>query len=236
MSGTSDTGGTSRRRFLGALAAGAGAVGVASLSFPHAASAEALGAVTSSTNPEDPDSWFTGIKGKHRAVFDIFEPHGVFPFLGPMIFLATNASTGTPARDCSVVTIIRHEAVPFALGNSLWEKYKLGDATKVTDPRTKASAVRNIFWQLQPGDFVLPGLGDAHVGIDQLQAQGVMYFACGAALQSMSAAVAQQTNQNPDAVKQEFMAAVLPGVHVVPSGVWALGRAQEHGCAYCFGY
>jgi len=27
---------------------------------------------------------------------------------------------------------------------------------------------------------------------------------------------------------------VLPGIEVVPSGVWAVGRAQEHHCAYCF--
>jgi len=26
----------------------------------------------------------------------------------------------------------------------------------------------------------------------------------------------------------------LPGIQPVPSGVWAIGRAQEHGCAYCF--
>jgi intracellular sulfur oxidation DsrE/DsrF family protein len=236
MSGTSDSGGTSRRRFLGALAAGAGAVGVASLPFPRAASAESAEAETAVTNPEDPDSWFAGIKGKHRAVFDIFEPHGVFPFLGPMVFLMTNASTGTPAKDCSVVVIIRHEAVPFALGNNLWKKYKLGEATKVTDPETKALAVRNVFWQPKPGDFVLPGLGNARVGIDQLQAQGVMFFACGAALMSMSAGVAQQTKQDPKTVQQEFMTSVLPGVHVLPSGVWGLGRAQEHGCAYCFAW
>ena len=233
MSHNSDDYGTSRRRFLGTLAAGAGAVGVAALPFQLPASAEAE---TPSAAPGDPDSWFSGIKGKHRAVFDIFEPHAIFPFLGPMIFLATNASTGTPAKDCSVVTVIRHEAVPFALASSLWEKYKLGEASKFTDPKTGASAVRNIFWQPKPGDFVVPGFGNVAIGINQLQADGVMFFACGAALIGMSAAVAQQTHQDPNAVKQEFLAAVLPGVRVVPSGVWALGRAQEHGCAYCFAY
>jgi len=237
MSTNSENGGTSRRRFLGALAAGAGAVSVGALSFSVPASAESEHVAPSvAMNPEDPDSWFAGIKGKHRAVFDIFTPQGVFPFLGPMTFLMTNESTGTPAKDCSVVTIIRHEAVPFALGNNLWKKYKLGEASKVTDPETKAPAVRNIFWQPKPGDFVLPGLGDAHVGINQLQAQGVMFFACGAALMSMSAGVAQQTHQDPKVVLKEFMTSVLPGVRVVPSGVWALGRAQEHGCAYCFGW
>jgi len=36
------------------------------------------------------------------------------------------------------------------------------------------------------------------------------------------------------AVKKEWLGAVLPNIQVVPSGVWALGRAQEHGCTYCF--
>jgi intracellular sulfur oxidation DsrE/DsrF family protein len=27
---------------------------------------------------------------------------------------------------------------------------------------------------------------------------------------------------------------LLPGVQVVPSGVWAVGRAQEKGCGYCY--
>ena len=233
MSINSHNGGTSRRRFLGALAAGAGAVGVATLPFGMPAAAEAE---TPFAAPGGPDSWFSGIKGKHRAVFDIFEPHGTFPFMGPMVFLATNAATGTPAKDCSVVAVIRHEAVPFALASSLWEKYKFGEASKFNDPKTNAPAVRNIFWQPAPGDFVVPGLGNVAIGINELQASGVMFFACGAALTGMSAAVAQQTHQDPNAVKQEFLAGVLPGIHVAPSGVWALGRAQEHNCAYCFGY
>jgi intracellular sulfur oxidation DsrE/DsrF family protein len=35
-------------------------------------------------------------------------------------------------------------------------------------------------------------------------------------------------------VLKEWTANVLPGVQIVPSGVWALGRAQEHGCGYIY--
>jgi len=35
-------------------------------------------------------------------------------------------------------------------------------------------------------------------------------------------------------VKKEWVAGLLPGVQVMPSGVWAVGRAQEHGCTYCY--
>jgi hypothetical protein len=48
-----------------------------------------------------------------------------------------------------------------------------------------------------------------------------------------SAAIAQQMNLNPKDVYNDFRAGILPNIEVVPSGVWAVGRAQEHKCAYC---
>ena len=39
---------------------------------------------------------------------------------------------------------------------------------------------------------------------------------------------------DPKKVQEEMIAGVLPGIQLVPSGVWALGRAQENGCGYIF--
>jgi intracellular sulfur oxidation DsrE/DsrF family protein len=46
--------------------------------------------------------------------------------------------------------------------------------------------------------------------------------------------VAKNINQNPEEVKKDWVSGLLPGVQVVPSGVWAVSRAQENGCAYCY--
>ena len=35
-------------------------------------------------------------------------------------------------------------------------------------------------------------------------------------------------------VKKEWLDALIPGIPAMPSGVWAVGRAQEHGCGYCY--
>ena len=35
-------------------------------------------------------------------------------------------------------------------------------------------------------------------------------------------------------VRKDWDSGLLPNMHLVPSGVWALGRAQEKGCAYIF--
>jgi intracellular sulfur oxidation DsrE/DsrF family protein len=61
-----------------------------------------------------------------------------------------------------------------------------------------------------------------------------MFAVCNAAMTVYSAALAQGMNKKPEDILNEWKAGLLPGVQIVPSGVWAVGRAQEHGCAYCF--
>jgi intracellular sulfur oxidation DsrE/DsrF family protein len=41
-------------------------------------------------------------------------------------------------------------------------------------------------------------------------------------------------NMQAEEVKKDWVSGLIPGFNIVPSGVWAVNRAQEHGCAYCF--
>jgi intracellular sulfur oxidation DsrE/DsrF family protein len=148
--------------------------------------------------------------------------------------MMTNELTGTPSKDTNVVVILRHNAIPYAMEDRLWAKYKFGEVFKIQDAATKTSSVRNPFWKPKAGDFQVPGIGPVAIGINELQDSGVMFCACNMALTVYSAALAQGMGLNADDVKKDFMSGILPGVQVVPSGVWAVGRAQEHGCAYCF--
>ena len=61
-----------------------------------------------------------------------------------------------------------------------------------------------------------------------------MFCVCDMAITVYTTVVAQGMNLDAAVVKKEWLAGLLPGIQVVPSGVWAVGRAQEHGCAYCF--
>jgi intracellular sulfur oxidation DsrE/DsrF family protein len=47
-----------------------------------------------------------------------------------------------------------------------------------------------------------------------------------------SAVAAMQSNGKAEDIYKDWTANLLPGIQVVPSGVWALGRAQEKQCAY----
>ncbi|HWB25451.1 MAG TPA: hypothetical protein VG738_08215 [Chitinophagaceae bacterium] len=220
-----------RRTFLKQFATGAAILGTGILSVPLTLSAAGY---FSSPDVAEAEEWFKQVKGKHRMVFDVTQPHEILPFAWPKVFLLTNEKTGTPAKDCSAVVVLRHEAIPYALEDRLWEKYKLGEVFKITDAKTKAPSLRNPFWKPQPGDYVAPGLGAMHIGINELQDDGVMFCACDVAMTVYSAVLAAGLNQDAAEVKKDIVAGILPGVQPVPSGVWAVGRAQEHGCGYCF--
>jgi intracellular sulfur oxidation DsrE/DsrF family protein len=232
MEKTDVTNNTDRRQFLGKLTTGAAALSLATLFQPLQANANPD---IPGFDPDDPDAWFKQLKGKkHSIVFDTTEPHEILPFAWPRVFLMTNEKTGTPAKDCGVVVVLRHGAIPFAMEDRLWAKYNFGEVFKVDDGETKKPSVRNAFWQPKPGTFKVPGIGEVQIGINELQSSGVMFCVCNAALTVYSAVVAGGMNMKPEDVYKDWVSGVLPGIQIVPSGVWAVGRAQENGCKYCF--
>lgn len=222
----------SRRNFLGTLAAGTAAFSMSTIASPLTAGAKTIS--DHMIPKDDPEEWFKKIKGKHKMVFDVTQPHDIFPFAWPRVFLMSNVGTGTPEKENSVVVVLRHSAIPYAMEDRLWTKYNFGQVFSVPDPKTKEPATRNPFWQPKAGDFSVPGIGNVAIGINELQESGVMFCVCDAAMTVYSAAVAKNTNGDAAEIKRDWASGLLPGIQVVPSGVWAIGRAQERGCGYCF--
>jgi intracellular sulfur oxidation DsrE/DsrF family protein len=222
---------TDRRQFLGTLSIGAAAFGMAGLITP-------LQQIRAEKPPvfqsNDPDEWFKKMNGKHRIIYDVVRPNGILPFLWPRAYLLTNQATGSEAKDCNVVVVLRHEGIPYAFKSETWAKYNFGDVFKADDPATKKPSVRNPFWMPSKGDYALPGIGVVEIGINELQESGVFFCVCDVAISVYSAVVAQGMKMDPAEVKKDWLAGLLPGIQVMPSGVWAVGRAQEHGCTYCY--
>lgn len=224
--------GTNRRNFLGTLATGAAAVGLTTI-------APSINAFAGEANFDhkvygDPEEIFKKITGKHRIVFDSPHPHEIYPFAWPRVFLLTNEATGSPNKDCSVMVVLRHSSIGYAMEDKVWAKYNLGKVFEANDPETKQPATRNPFWKPKAGAFQIPGIGEILIGVNQLQENGVLFVVCAAAINVYSAGVAQAMNLKHEDVRKDFNDALLPGIQPVPSGVWALGRAQEKGCGYIF--
>lgn len=236
---------THRRGFLGFVAKGAAAVGISAAftSLPLKQIQKTAGISNMDVSAmNEADVWFGRVKGKHRVVFDATRPNEIMPFVWPRIFLVTNAATGTPEHDNSVVVVLRHDAIPYAFQDAMWEKYHFADVFKAgdvggafqaSDAKT-ATKTRNPFWNTKHGDFMAPGIGAVDIGIKDLMASGVMFCVCNAAMTVFSNVVGGMNNMKADDVMADWKAHIIPGVQIVPSGVWALGRAQEHKCSYIF--
>lgn len=213
---------TPRRGFLSHVAAGAAALGIGSLM--PAPLAAATASTTTSADPKL-DAWFGKLTGKHRMVFDSPQVHEGMVAIWPRVYLNTVEGTDGAADGASAMIILRHHSLGLAIQDSMWEKYEFGKVFHVEvngQPATK-----NPFAKIE-------GLPIAGLGITELLKAGVLVGACDVAMTVYSSGVANARGLDPAAVRAEWVAALHPGVQLVPSGVYAVGRAQEMGCGYCF--
>jgi hypothetical protein len=209
---------TARRGFLGRVAAFAAGLTVA------APAVAAAGTPTPDTSADPAlDAWFGKIKGKHKVVFDTPEPNGGVVGIWPRVYLNTMAATYP--GEATAVVILRHAGIPLGMTDALWAKYKLGDMFSIKDG--DLPAVRNPYATIT--GLPIPGLG-----IAELMKSGVLVGLCDVALTVYSSGAAQKMNMDPAAVKAEWIAGLLPGVQVVPSGVLGVAHSQELGCNYIF--
>jgi hypothetical protein len=205
---------TPRRGFFGRVAAMA-AVGLSGLA-------------TTTVHAQQPGQsdgldWPGTLKGRHKQVVDGVEINSGLPLTFAYTFLAPNESA-------TAVVILRHNALPIALDNVIWEKYKVGESFKIIDPETNAPAKKNPF--LRPKTGVLP---IDEMAIDRLLARGVVFGACNMALLNRSKRLAGNAGVSAEEAAKEWAANLIPGITNLPSGTWGVNRAQEAGCTYCAG-
>lgn len=213
---------TPRRGFLGRLAAGAAALGIGSaIPVPLAA------ATSPASRSADPqlEAWFGKLKGKHRMLFDSPAPGEGMVAIWPRVYLNTTDATHGEKDGSSAMIILRHHSLGLAIQDSMWEKYEFGKVFHVDV--NGAPATKNPFAKIE-------GLPITGLGITELLASGVLVGACDVAMTVYSSGVAKARGLDAAAVRKEWVEALYPGVQLVPSGVYAVGRAQELGCGYCY--
>ena len=204
-----------RRSFFGRLG-GAVVLGLAGLA------PKPLYAQAPQARPDGPN-WPGTLQGRHRQVVDAYEANSGFPLAFAHTFLFPNESA-------TAVVILRHGAFPIALGHAMWEKYKIGESFKIIDPETKVPATKNPFLHPKAGVLLVEDMA-----LDRLLAKGVVFGACNVALQVQSKMLASKAGVSAEEAAKEWVANIVPGITVIPSGTWGVNRAQEAGCTYCAG-
>jgi hypothetical protein len=214
---------TPRRGFLGGIAAGAAALIAGRFS---TAQAETL---ISLEPPPVGDEFLAKIKGQYKQVFDCVEPNdGWGPAFALNFMDSTEQAKKITDKDLTAVAVMRHFAMPLVLNDAVWAKYKIGELINVKDPKTSAPATRNIFHK---EIFMRPGMTFEQA----IANRGLVMVACNLALTVLSDMAGKKVGVATEQAKKDWEAGLLKGVFLAPSGVYAVNRAQQAGCSYCYG-
>jgi hypothetical protein len=221
-----------RRTFLSRL--GIGLTGGAALS----AGVSSAAGQTGEARPwqparHTPDDWFDQIPGRHRFVFDTISADGVslaLTFINNYLN-ASDSGYGLKDKDHAVVLILRHRSTPFAFNNAIWGKHGVAitQRTQYNDPTTNQPPKVNVF--AAPPDPSQRG----RRGLPDVIARGVHLAVCGVSARNYANTIAEAGGGTPDQVYNEIAANLLQNGRIVPAGIIAVNRAQEHGysLAYC---
>jgi intracellular sulfur oxidation DsrE/DsrF family protein len=130
-----------------------------------------------------------------------------------------------------MVVVMRQLGQVMAFNDDLWNRYGIGEERKVNDPLTKQPARRNPYLK------VLPGEPDWAVAskLETLHARGAIFLVCNRASMNWAAGAAERTKKDVEQVRNDVRNGLVPGATLMPTGVFALLRAQNAGCAYMKG-
>jgi intracellular sulfur oxidation DsrE/DsrF family protein len=224
-----------RRSFLFRTVAGAGGLGAAfgGASVAQAQSAPAAGGGFQAARHAE-DDWFDQTPAKHRLFYDTTTPGG----FGEAIFFARNYFLGSASgyqladADLAQVVCMRHESTSFAFTDAMWAKYGAAlseRAGNFVDPKTKQVPTSNVYMTGGYGD----ALRNRNVTIDAMAKRGVRFAVCAMATRAAAQLIAQKTGAgNADAVFKELTENLVPNGHMVPAGIVAVNRSQEHGYSF----
>jgi hypothetical protein len=240
---------TERRQFLGQLAGGAAALAVAACAHPQAAAGTQAPTPAPGQSATKPDSmaaahpapppmtfdlsWTDKLTGTRKQVFDAPEiADGTVLHQARMFFVNYQDMYHVTDADLRAVLVIRHEAIPMVLNDAMWAKYTFigKKVTKLKDPTSGEWAERNPFINAKKDDRHSMIWPDG--GLDTLISRGAIVLGCNLALNGFARVVAEKSKQQPDAVRAEFHQSLVPGVILVPSGIFGVIRAEEGGCNY----
>jgi hypothetical protein len=226
-----------RRSFLSRLGAGAAAFGAAFGAGTQSVQAQGL----TETRPggwqparHTEDDWFDQVPARHRFFLDTTTPDafGFALLFANNYFSANRTGYGLADSDLAVIICVRHRSTPFAYGDTMWAKYAapLAERSGFTDPKTHQATTINAYQSSAYGN-ALPNNG---VTLDALVKHGARLAVCQLSTRAYASTIAGKTGGNVDEIYKELTEHLVPNAHMVPAGIVAVNRAQEHG--YSFAY
>jgi intracellular sulfur oxidation DsrE/DsrF family protein len=213
-----------RRLFLSRMGAGATALGAAAAMAVPSATAQST-AQSSANGHFEParhtlDDWLDQVPSQHRCVFDTTTADGVksaAQFAGNF-FMVNKNTYNVENSEIALVIVARHNSTPFAYNDSIWAKYgaPISQQSGFLDPKTSQPPTTNLY----------------RVNLESLIKQGARLAVCQLATRAFAGTIARATGGATNAIFDELAANLLSNSQLVPAGIVAVNRAQEHGYTF----
>lgn len=207
----------SRRALLGSL--GAAALAGAALASTQA-TAQERGA--SAPKRHELDAWMDALPGDHRVFIDSDSSEGgtnALRYASNIMNSHVNAYGGKDS-DVAIIICYRHASTVLGFNDAMWEKYGKTFVTlgRITVAEGEAAPSKN------------PQLAT----ITQQAERGMHFAICNSASTFLAGMIARENEREMQDVLAELVANTIPNGHMVPAGVIALTRAQEHGYSFMY--
>jgi intracellular sulfur oxidation DsrE/DsrF family protein len=217
-----------RRRFLARVGVGAGVVGATIAGAPAMSAAAADAPWQAARHSQD--DWYDKIPGVHRFLFDSASAEGMGWALqfASNYYTANQQAYGLKDSDLAVIIVARHKATSFAYSDAIWAKYgkAISEQADYVDPKTKEPPKINIYG---------PAGETAQAGkMEALIKKGAQFAVCGMSSRGIATRIAKAYSLDVDAVFKEISGSLIGNSHLVPAGILAVNRAQEHGYSFIF--
>jgi intracellular sulfur oxidation DsrE/DsrF family protein len=178
-------------------------------------------------HPED--DWFDQPTAKHRFFLDTTSPAAFAQALTFARNFYIGNADGYRLADADIAQIIcaRHRSTMFAFNDAMWAKYGATMSERAdgfVDPKTMQVPTGNV--HMRAGSAEEPAAG---APLDALLKRGVRLAVCTLATRGAATAIARKSGAKMEDVFKELTENLLPNARMVPAGIVAVNRAQEHG-------
>ena len=185
-------------------------------------------------HPED--DWFDQPTVKHRFFLDTTSPEAFTQALAFARNFYTGNANGYKLADADIAQVIcaRHRSTMFAFNDAMWTKYGATMAERANnfvDPKTKQAPTSNIYM----------GAGIRRGGVERRRTARLPPETRRASGRLLARNAWRPRRQSPgraarksDDVFKELTENLVPNARMVPAGIVAVNRAQEHGTRFSY--
>ncbi len=229
-----------RRDFLSWIGITSAVAATTSLLKPRVAEAE----VGEASDPKPLDggkwdmNWTKNLKRKVRGVFDATTIADGAAIYRASIWRDQYAEVyGTKRTDLNAVLVFRHQAIDLIMNDAYWSRFNIAEGEA-----KKADGAAQAYFKDADGRFIMknpireadakasPATKDYN--LTDFMAQGGIVLGCGLAFKRPVARFQRGDSLSAADAEKVAREHIIPGIIMQPSGIFAVMRAQEAGCAY----